>query len=139
MMNILVLLIIFLPPPTRCVLTGIVTLFIPFSCLIVHAFFYTLRHSGHLGRGYFVLLENTLFDELCGCRPFLQFVLQRVFKLRAFQGLLSGLESWCDIGAGQDVALDEFLALGASIERLFEGFLCGLRDWMSVGCFRHDG
>lgn len=54
-------------------------------------------------RGYFVLLQDALFDKLVGRRAALKFLLQAIRPHVLLETLLVGLNAWRSVAFGQDV------------------------------------
>lgn len=73
-----------------------------------------------------VALENALLDELLGARATLQALLEAVGAHVQLQLLLVALQGRGDVRVGQDVALDEVVALGARGQAFFEVVGCAL-------------
>jgi hypothetical protein len=73
-----------------------------------------------------VSIKNTLLDEDLGIRAALQALLEAVGAHVEVELLLVALEGGGRRGLGQDVALDEVVALGAVGEALLEVVCCAL-------------
>lgn len=73
-----------------------------------------------------ILLQNPLLNQRLRIRPTLQPILQAISPHMTLELLLMPLQRGCSARIGQDVALDEGVAVRALLEALFEVVGCAL-------------